>query len=298
MQGPTGTRGTVRRYENFANREGHFVSGPSAQFAKRQWSFRPVVWPTRTDWTKACCLGAVIGIALGLNDRVWPWHLLTTVPRTFYWLALALVTTVQWMLAAAMLPRFGTGWAWKIARPVAILIVLSPACGLEFAVFSHWMGVTAQVPFAVAAARFTLIFLQWSVVLVLPIVLIADWRDERRCPDAAPAPVPDRPSPHDVVLQAKLPPPLRGPILALRAEDHYVRVFTAKGDTLVLMRFADAVSCLGRGIQTHRSYWVSEDAIEGILRNGRRKELRLTNGLVVPISRACELGVRTLREIN
>ena len=43
----------------------------------------------------------------------------------------------------------------------------------------------------------------------------------------------------------------------LKMADHYVEAFTTAGSTLVLMRFADAVSELegADGLRVHRSYW-------------------------------------------
>ena len=83
---------------------------------------------------------------------------------------------------------------------------------------------------------------------------------------------------------------MRAPILALKAEDHYVRVYTERGDTLILMRFADAVEHVAhvQGLTVHRSYWVSAASVEKLVRNGRRFELKLSCGLIVPVSRAHE----------
>lgn len=87
-------------------------------------------------------------------------------------------------------------------------------------------------------------------------------------------------------LQDKLPPALRGPILCLEMEDHYVRIHTALGSGLVLMRMKDAVEQAGPdgGLRVHRSWWVAADAVRQVTRRGRTVQLDLVNGLSVPVS--------------
>ncbi|MEO8113887.1 MAG: LytTR family DNA-binding domain-containing protein [Phenylobacterium sp.] len=95
-------------------------------------------------------------------------------------------------------------------------------------------------------------------------------------------------------LHARLPAAVDGEILALQAEDHYVRVHTARGSALLLMRMGDAVAELDglAGLQVHRSWWVARTAVAGAAPAGRRANLALTNGLAVPISRAAMAQAR------
>lgn len=89
-------------------------------------------------------------------------------------------------------------------------------------------------------------------------------------------------------LLARLPPRLKGAKLyAVQAEDHYVRVCTAAGSDLVLMRFADALRELAgvEGAQVHRSWWVARDAVETAGRENGKPVLVLRDGRKVPISR-------------
>lgn len=87
-------------------------------------------------------------------------------------------------------------------------------------------------------------------------------------------------------LLEKLPPSVRGPILCLEMEDHYVRIHTARGSGLVLMRMTDAVAQVGTadGLRVHRSWWVAADAVRQVSRRGRTVQLDLGNGLSVPVS--------------
>ncbi len=74
---------------------------------------------------------------------------------------------------------------------------------------------------------------------------------------------------------------------AIEAEDHYLRLHTADGSTLVMMRLADAIDELQNveGAQTHRSWWVCRRAVVGVSRGRGRASLQLANGLTAPVSR-------------
>lgn len=93
----------------------------------------------------------------------------------------------------------------------------------------------------------------------------------------------------------RLPTRLGRTVLCLQMEDHYVRVHTPKGSALVLMSLSQAIAGLNdvEGVQTHRSWWVSRASITGVIEDGRKLRLRLTDSLEAPISRA---RVGTLRQ--
>jgi len=76
-------------------------------------------------------------------------------------------------------------------------------------------------------------------------------------------------------------------LIAVEAEDHYLRVHTDAGEELITLRFSDALAELARdaGYQTHRSWWVAAGAIEAVRWRRGRGELRLASGLTVPVSR-------------
>jgi DNA-binding LytR/AlgR family response regulator len=75
-------------------------------------------------------------------------------------------------------------------------------------------------------------------------------------------------------------------VLAIKAEQHYVKVHTATRAFMTLYRFSDAIAEMdpAAGSQVHRSWWVRTDAIRRVRRDGRKYLLELANGLVVPIS--------------
>jgi len=77
-------------------------------------------------------------------------------------------------------------------------------------------------------------------------------------------------------------------LIAVEADDHYLRVHTDAGEEFVTMRFADALRLLSAaaGFQTHRSWWVAADAIESLRWNRSGGQARLVGGLVAPVSRS------------
>lgn len=126
---------------------------------------------------------------------------------------------------------------------------------------------------------------------------IPRYRHEEASPEAGPDAGPARAaasSGAEETLRARLPPHLDGEILALQAEDHYVRVHTAKGSALVHYRFRDAVQdmCRVDGLQVHRSFWVRRCVITQQFAERDSHFVQLDNGLKVPVSRT---HLRTLR---
>jgi hypothetical protein len=114
-------------------------------------------------------------------------------------------------------------------------------------------------------------------------------------PQHPPALRQDRPRAFPPALLSRLPSRLGKDIVALEAEDHYLRVYTNLGSDLILMRLSDAIAAIGPGLglQVHRSWWVAQDAIGEIVRSEQRLHLRLTNGLLVPVGRTYAAAVRS-----
>lgn len=84
-------------------------------------------------------------------------------------------------------------------------------------------------------------------------------------------------------------------IAALEAEDHYVRVHTETGSELIHYRFADAINEQGEesGMQVHRSYWVSKDFIESMVRRGRSFDIVLKGGKRIPVGQTYKQSAAT-----
>lgn len=95
-------------------------------------------------------------------------------------------------------------------------------------------------------------------------------------------------------LFALLPPTIGVDILALQAEDHYVRVHTTQGSALVRYRFSDAMRELEAfdGLRVHRSFWVRRSAISHIDRGQRSWAVVLTDAQRIPVSVAFREALR------
>ena len=100
------------------------------------------------------------------------------------------------------------------------------------------------------------------------------------------SPTSEAPAPPAILV--RLPLEKRGALIALSVEDHYVRVRTAKGEELVLMRLSDAIREVGNteGAQVHRSHWAAFSQVVSVRREGDRAILSMSSGPDIPVSRA------------
>lgn len=90
-----------------------------------------------------------------------------------------------------------------------------------------------------------------------------------------------------VALMQRLPWGKCGPLVSLRAEDYDVRLTTANGTNLLLIRLPDAIKEVGdtRSMQIHRSHWVALDRIQRVERSGDRGKVTMKDESSCPISR-------------
>jgi hypothetical protein len=89
-------------------------------------------------------------------------------------------------------------------------------------------------------------------------------------------------------------------ILAVKAEQHYIRVYTPTQEYMVLYRFSDALRDLEpeRGLQVHRSYWISKTAIDMIRPSAKKFSIRLKTGTSIPVSTPYHGIVREFARAN
>ncbi|WP_294174591.1 LytTR family DNA-binding domain-containing protein [uncultured Sphingomonas sp.] len=209
--------------------------------------------------------------------------------RLIYWVAVVLLAFAIYRPSCALGARAaqalglpaGSGWCAAVLAmsfPVTLAVWLASYRHTP----SLWPSLEEYVGF------------YGSVILIGAGLMLVIWLVNRAfapVPKLAGGPPPERmekaPGASSPRIMNRLPPELRGPVLALQMEDHYVRVQTEAGSTLLLMRMRDAVAETEpmEGSQVHRSWWVSRAAVEKVERDGRRASLVLRNGLRVPISR-------------
>ncbi len=83
-------------------------------------------------------------------------------------------------------------------------------------------------------------------------------------------------------------------VLALQAEEHYVRVYSREGADLIHYRFGKAAKEMPPelGLQVHRSWWVADSAVRSAQRGSRRWQLDLATDIAVPVSDSYVAAVR------
>lgn len=80
--------------------------------------------------------------------------------------------------------------------------------------------------------------------------------------------------------------PANARLMAIKAEQHYIQVWSDQGTDLVRYRFRDLAGTLRgcNGTQVHRSWWVNLDDVQSCRQAGRKIELVISDDLVVPVS--------------
>lgn len=234
------------------------------------------------SWLTGGAAALAAGVALGLLGPFGTYGDLSPIERYAYWIGLTLLMWVQTAAVFAVLRR----------APALLHLPLWLQAGL--AALAGAVPTTFEVAYVEGLLRVggvltprSLAETYGSVAVIalgffVPLTLL---QHRRRAAPAAPVEI--------VSFARNLPPALSGPIVALSAEDHYLRVHTASGDALIHHRFSDAVRELGdAGVQTHRSWWVAKDAVERVERDGERHVLILRGDLRVPVSRTYGLAAR------
>jgi DNA-binding LytR/AlgR family response regulator len=245
--------------------------------------------PMAVSVARLLTISLVAGIFLGLIAPLGTIELPLAL-RLGYWIIAMVGGSLLGWAATLLVMR------WRRAREnawlmiVAIAVVMTPP-----GVVLVWLWGRVAVPDE--AGFGDPITLTWAVFLISLVMtainrLIAP--SEVAAPAAIPAAAPAPAEPKSALLE-RLPPRLRGSaILAVEAEDHYLRVHTSGGSDLILLRLSDALSELAGldGAQTHRSWWVARAAVRDAARGDGRATLTLEGGLRVPVSRAYAPGLR------
>lgn len=228
--------------------------------------------------------------------------------RLAYWAAVIMPGSFLGIGVSALVRSWGglESRRWLEIALVALLVSL-PHSFIVIVVSALFFGVEMITPM--------LVLQFWLAVLLITLVLtainyLANADGQPRAPALQPAmalpdsaqPVPVQSAPPESaqpdgapaippLLAEKLPVNLRSArLLAIEAEDHYLRVHTDAGSNLVLMRMTDACALLedAQGARVHRSWWVARAAVTSGGQRAGRMMLDLSSGLQVPVSRAMQ----------
>ncbi len=239
----------------------------------------------RRGYIMSIVIGALMAILAPLQtDNIPFW------PRLAYWLILMVSGATIGLGVTEMVERWGRlrRWPWIEVPVIGVLIAL-PLTLIVMGAGTMFFGAAAAGVF-----RFSYNF---GVTALISIAITALGHLLHTKNDAPLIEQPYQPAPTDIVtapepnrFAARLPMPMRNlRLIALQAEDHYLRVHMEGGQsTLILMRLSDAISELPQGIgeQTHRSWWVAKDAVRKIAKAEGRATLTLKSDIEAPVSRS------------
>ncbi len=237
--------------------------------AKRQWN---------TPWVRHAGAALAIALLLGFLGPFGSQEAYERPVRYAFWLGLTLfgyVCTLAAFVLVEAAPRLAA------IKPPSRIILAALISAVPQLLAAAWTMSLLQPGRRFEPADLPALFMAvLAVQLVLALVAYAVGR-------RAPAPAIRRTSPN---FLDKLPPHLAGDLVALEAQDHYLKVHTDRGSHMILMRLSDAAAQLSedQGLQVHRGWWVANDAVA----SAGKSQLRLRNGLTVPVSRTYFQAVR------
>lgn len=232
-------------------------------------------------WRRRLLLDLLLLAGLGLLlSLLGPYRTLDFPPllRTAYWLAAVVGAGLACIGADAALGSKVPGF-W--ARVAAVSLVMTPPVTLYIYALNAVMLDLPRRPWLMPQ-------LACQVFVVLLLVMALRGLAWRRVVETRTVVVPPLPE-AERALRLRLSARRRGArLIAVEAEDHYVRVHTDAGSELVLMRFSQALDDLAQayGYRLHRSWWVAAEAIEAVRWKRGGGEARLAQGITAPISRS------------
>jgi len=197
--------------------------------------------------------------------------------RRAYWLIAVFGSGLAGILIEQAIARRVAGF-WR--RIAVVSLVMTPPVTLYIYALNALM---LDLP-----RRWWLIHqLAWQVLVVMVLLMTLRallWRRVVETRRVVMPPLPEAERDFRLRLSAKR---RSARLIALEAEDHYVRVHTDAGSELLAMRFSEALEELAQayGYQLHRSWWAAADAIESLRWTRGGGEARLAGGIVAPVSR-------------
>lgn len=131
------------------------------------------------------------------------------------------------------------------------------------------------------------LLISWPRLYSQAAFLVAVPQAEAPKPAPLPSPSPiESSSPEPPAWRAALPRELGVDLIAVSSELQYLRVWTTRGNALVLGSLQDVEDGEGAGgMRVHRSWWVSARHVRSIRRSGDAAICDMSDGRQVPVSR-------------
>lgn len=206
--------------------------------------------------------------------------------RLIYWISMLVLGGLWGHVCGALITRFIDADARPWATAAILTAVITGPLTVGVWAATGLFFYQRLLPIAVLVNFLPAVLLITAVLSALNVFLGRETPVETHA--AAPGAAPAR-------FLERLPPRLRGArLIAVQAEDHYLRLHTDRGSDLILMRLSDALAELEglEGAQTHRSWWVARDAVAAVARGDGRAALTLDSGAVAPVSRRYAKALR------
>jgi DNA-binding LytR/AlgR family response regulator len=234
-------------------------------------------WGERT-WLRVYCIAIAMALFLSFTGAMGSQGV-PVVMRMGYWLMVMLGGTVSVQLVSLVTCRFET--MEPLAEAVVQFVLAVPAVTLTvWLIEALYFGRTPDHRMLLATA---------GPVTVITFAMSAlQYMLERTPRQSHVHPGSNKAEPAQA-FRERLPFRFRqADIHALSAEDHYLRVHTSAGQTLILMRLYDAIRELDgiEGSQVHRSWWVARDAVRNVTRSDGRLTLDIKGDVEAPVSRS------------
>lgn len=219
---------------------------------------------------------ALVGLVLGLSGPFQTFEMLEPVPRVIYWTAICLLTYLAGWFVGAFTTRLiesktkNKFFQILVSGIAAGLAVWPVVIGINFIAFG---GIdTENLP-----AGTLLIYCVLIAILVTAAPELGFHKISKQKNAFTSAPK----------IVSRLPLNLRGLLISLSVQDHYVEVSTSNGKGLVHFRLLDAIDdCDGvDGLQIHRSHWVAIAGIKSIFRRDGKVFVETIMGDLLPVSR-------------
>jgi DNA-binding LytR/AlgR family response regulator len=205
-------------------------------------------------------------------------------PRFVYWIGLLAAGTALANTIGRLAVRFDLferrPWIWALL----VTAVITPPMTIVVWLASSWVFFKSFRPEA-ALGYAVPVFVVSAAMLTITVLTQKTPALTHAAPREAAPPA----------FLERLPPRLRGADLyAVRAEDHYLRLYTSRGEDIILMRLADALIELEglEGARVHRSWWVARSAVIDADRGNGRAAFTLPGGVVAPVSRTYAAALR------
>ena len=206
--------------------------------------------------------------------------------RLIYWISMLVLGGLWGHVCGALITRFIDADARPWATAAILTAVITGPLTVGVWAATGLFFYQRLLPIAVLVNFLPAVLLITAVLSALNVFLGREAPVETHA--AAPGAAPAR-------FLERLPPRLRGArLIAVQAEDHYLRLHTDRGSDLILMRLTDALAELEglEGAQTHRSWWVARDAVAAVARGDGRAALTLDGDLTAPVSRRYAKALR------